>query len=119
MAKFFLSYLVLSLAMTSIGNNANATTAPPLRADMKVIEFLKLSTQELFERSGYKMTRTEKISFRLLKSKMKKAARKDPNITVAEFFSTQKSAGSVVLWILLGGLLLFFFLFLMLFTDDD
>ena len=86
---------------------------------MKVIEFLKLSTQELEERSGYKVKRGEKIPLRVLKSKMRKAARKNPDITVAEFFSTQKSAGSVVLWVLLGGLLLFFILFLMLFTDDN
>jgi hypothetical protein len=117
------------LVMTSIGNNANASTAPLLRTNMKVVEFLKLSGQELEERTGQKMKRSEKISLRLLRSKMKKAVRRNPHITLTEFFSAQKSAGSVVLWILLGGLLLlwillgglllFFFLFLMLFTDDN
>jgi hypothetical protein len=107
------------LVMTSIRNNANASTAPPLRTNMKVVEFLKLSGQELEERTGQKMKRSEKISLRLLRSKMKKAVRRNPHITLTEFFSAQKSAASVVLWILLGGLLLFFFLFLMLFTDDN
>ena len=97
------------------------TPLPLLLVDLSVAEFLLLSPKELETRTGRKLSFSEKISLKMIKAQMKKAARKQPDLTVAEFLRSRKnkSAGSAILYILLGAVLVFFVLFLMLYTDSN
>jgi hypothetical protein len=95
---------------------------PPIQIiDLSVAEFLRISPREIEKLTGKKLSPGEKISLKILKAKMKKAARNEPGLSVREFLRStkRKSAGTAILYILLGALLVFFVLFLVLFTDSD
>jgi len=69
---------------------------------VKVSDFVKLSSKQFGELTGKKMTVPEKLSFLILKSQMKHALKKDPDIKIKDYFSKKKSTLSVLLWILIG-----------------
>ena len=71
--------------------------------NITVSNFVKLSSKQFSELTGKKMTVTDKLSFLILKNRMKHALKKDPGITIQEYFSKKKSSIlSVLLWILIG-----------------
>ena len=70
---------------------------------VKVSDFVKLSSKQFSELTGKKMTMAEKLSFLILKSRMKHVLKKDPDIKIKDYFSKKKSSTlSVLLWILIG-----------------
>ncbi len=99
---------------------AHQGTPPTPDLPLKVIEFIKLTTDDLEKLTGRKMNLRERMDFSLLKMRMKKAAKKNPDISVLEFNTRlkRKSAGGIVLAVILGAVLLSFVLFLMLYTDN-
>lgn len=88
----------------------------PLQAAMANIplrELLKFKPREMAAVSGKKPSLKEYIAFTLLKPSMKKAIRKDPGITVADYFASQKKMKTwlKVLLIVAGVFILAFIIF--------
>jgi hypothetical protein len=110
------------LLLTAIGfcflwQTALASTVPSSsiyhHPNLRVIEFLNLSVKDLEKLSGQKMNLGARISFRLLKAKMRKAVKQDPAITVNEFMNSKKKMKTwlLVLLIVLGAILVAFIIF--------
>lgn len=81
--------------------------------NVRVSDFLNLSFKELEKLTGQKMNLVTRLSFKLLKGKMRKAVRKDPAITLNHFLNSQKKMKTwlLILLIVLGAILLAFIIF--------
>lgn len=75
-------------------------TASASLAAMKVSDFTNLSVEEYSILSGTKLTIANRLSFKLLKLKMKHQLKKNPEITVENYFEAER--GFSVLWFLAG-----------------
>ena len=60
-----------------------------------------LSPEDYTKITGKKMSLTERISFSIMKLRMKHVFRKNPNMTVSEYINTHKKLGTGW-WILIG-----------------
>ena len=121
MAKLY--FIVIGFCFLSPAASASTRSSdilPHELPNIRVAEFLAFSAMDLEKLTGRKMNLSERISFVKLKSKMKKAVKKNPDLTVHEYIHSGKraSAGAVILYLLLGAVLLLFVLFLALYTDS-
>jgi hypothetical protein len=115
MRKLFLTALGFcfivqtALATTVSSGNIRHHEYPNVR----VSDFLNLSVKELEKLTGQKMNLVTRLSFKLLRAKMKKAVKRDPAITVNEFMNSQKKMKTwlLVLIIVLGAILVAFIIF--------
>jgi hypothetical protein len=117
--KFIITILyasVVAYASNSFGAISRTTDLPGVNASLKssliikVREFVKLTPNQLSVISGKKLTIWNKVSFYLLKRRMKHALKYNPNLTVNDYFATQKdphkSSLGVGLAIIFGVLIL-------------
>ena len=119
-------FILASLGFCFIWHTAMASAVPSgsfhhyHHPNLRVVEFLNLSARDLEKLTGQKMNLGARVSFRILKAKMRKAVKKDPAITVNEFMNSQKkrSPGMVVLIILLAAILVFFIFFIVFYPGD-
>jgi hypothetical protein len=65
---------------------------------LRIIEFLDLSVKDLEKLTGKKMNWGARMSFRILKGRMRRAIKKDPVLTVNEFMISQNKMKT---WVLL------------------
>jgi hypothetical protein len=86
--------------------------------NLKVSEFVKLSSKELETITGKKFGLIDKISFSFTKMKMKKAIRRNPNLTVKEYFASSKKLGTgwIIVISAIGGILLFMVIIVIIFS---
>ena len=97
--KFILIILfafVISSPVDSFAFNIRSSDVPTTAAGLqslsliKVDEFIKLSPADLVTLTGKKLNTWDKISFHFLKTRMKRSLKHDPNLTIADYFSTHK-----------------------------
>ena len=104
---FIISVPVSSVAST-LPHNAEPTEN---LSNMKLSLLSKLSPKEYKVLTGKRLSFTQQASLILLKSKMNRAIKKNPDITVGEFsdsIKTKDKIGLIILGVILLGLLLFF-----------
>src|SRR5690349_24984046 len=82
-------------------NKVNASFVPPNSIahkatweNLKASKFVKFSPKELEAITGKKMSLTERISFSFTKMKMRKSLKKNPDLTVKEYYSSSKKLGT-------------------------
>ncbi|KAA9038526.1 hypothetical protein FW778_13270 [Ginsengibacter hankyongi] len=81
--------------------------------NLKVSEFIILSPKDYSKITGKKLNLSERISFSIMKLRMKHVLKNNPNMTVSECMAAHKKPGKGW-WILIGavaGLLLIMILF--------
>ena len=69
---------------------------------MKVYQFVELSVKEIEKLSGEKMSRNAKLSYHILKTTMKRALIKDPQITLTDFMNSQEKTKTWLLIVLIA-----------------
>jgi len=123
------SLLLLTMAMLFMGfmapANSMLTSSPILTApglytsdwpDMKLKDLLSLNAKEYGQLTGKKMSLKEKLAYTLLKGKMKKALKKNPDMTTVEFMDSL-GAMNTAAWIILGVVVLALLLLIILFNQ--
>lgn len=120
-----LSMILVFMACGLPYNHAATASSAPLPVnndpstgswqDLKLAMIVKLSPHSFSQLTGKKMSVKERIGFRLVKLKMKKALKKNPDMRAGEFFAMQKKMKTwlLVVIIVLGALLLAFLIFAM------
>lgn len=92
-----------------------ATVTPPVDSweQIKLAEFVKLSPKAFSRLTGKKMNITERAAFGLMKLKMKRAMKNNPELTVKDFMASYKKMKTwlLVVIIVLGAFLLAFLIF--------
>ncbi|HUR64910.1 MAG TPA: hypothetical protein VMZ03_01045 [Chitinophagaceae bacterium] len=112
-------FLLIAFSFYFFSQPALASTVPStahhytIIPTLRVKEFLELSARDLEKLTGEKMNLVTRLSYGILRGKMRKAMKKDPSITVNEFMSAHKKMKTwlVVLLIVLGAILVFFIIF--------
>ena len=68
---------------------------------LKISDFVNLSAKQFSELTGKKMNILEKLSFKIMKIKMKHDLKKNPNLTLKDYYDSgsKQHAGT---WILIG-----------------
>jgi len=102
-ALLCLSGIIISINVNSVSviYPGSATSIVKDWKNLKISEFIVLSPEDLTKITGKKMNLTERISFSIMKLKMKHLIRKNPNMTVSEYMNTHKKFGTGW-WILIG-----------------
>ena len=112
-------FLFTAICFYLVCNSAMASAVPSGSVhhhdypNLRVIEFLQLSVKDLEKLTGEKMNLGARISFGILKARMKRALKKDPALTVNDFMTSQKKMKTwlLVVLIVLGAFLLAFLIF--------
>lgn len=106
---FFISVIILLVFSSDLSYAFSFTKESPKQnvaasyfSAMKVMDFIYLSTEDYRMLTGKKMSISEKLSFRMLKMKMKHQLKKTPDFTVADYFKAQGEGGFKILWFLAG-----------------
>jgi hypothetical protein len=120
MLKTLLVTLAIALASStpflSSASFASSQTPNFLMIDSgnyRLSDFVNLTSNDLANITGRKMKIFERISFNALKLDMKRILKKEPNISVSEYYSSKKSKRMGAGWIFVisfFGLLLILFL---------
>lgn len=86
---------------------------------MPLKDLVKLSPRSYHMTTRQKMNFKERLSFRLLRSSMKKAIKKNQHVTLSEFLVSKRktNSGSSILVILLLIMLMGFVVFVITFQD--
>lgn len=109
MKKYILAFL-FSLSGNTISNSVcanyiinpgSAKVAIKDLMNLKVSEFIMLSPKEYSTITGKKMNLPERISFSILKVRMKHTLKKNPNMKAGEYIDKHKKI-STVGWIVIG-----------------
>ena len=100
----------------SIINPESALTGSPSKY-LKASEFVKLSPDEFSRLTGKNLNSIERVSFRLLKHRMKRDLKKNPALMVSEYFKPAKKKMSNVLFIILIAICVIFFVFVIFAPD--
>lgn len=108
--KTYILAILLCLGGFTITNKANAiskiypgSTAAAIRdwKNLKLSEFIMLSPKDYSKAIGKKMNLRERISFSIMKVRMKHVLKKNPNMTVSEYMASSGKMGKGW-WILIG-----------------
>ncbi len=89
---------------------------------IKAIEFVKLSAKDISLITGKKMNIWNRLSFSILKMRMKHDLKKDPNLTIADYTSKNGKHRLGVGWIILSVValgILFFVLIVLCLAKGD
>lgn len=113
---FFLAAMTLNVTARGTTGLYPAADLPLALKEWKLSLIVQLSPAGIYRLTGQKMNIQQKVSFALLKGKMKKALRKNPGMTLGEFMVMNKT-WNTVLWILLGVLVLMLILVIALFNQ--
>ena len=102
-ALLCLSGIIVSINVNSVSIIYPRSTTSIVKdwKNLKISEFIMLSPEDYTKITGKKMNLTERISFSIMKLKMKHVIRKNPNMTVSEYMDTHKKLGTGW-WILIG-----------------
>ena len=102
---FFVS--IKSEAITPHNNTSNFL-------DLPLRDFIQLTPQQFFKMTGNRMKLKDKVQFAVLKLSMKKAMRKNRDMTVKEFLATKKNPAAIGgIFLALGAILLVMFVLFM------
>lgn len=98
--------IVITFIFFSFNKAYAATITRPVaepKAMTKIMakDFLKLSATEYAHITGKKMTLRNKLSFQLMKMKMKQEIKKNPDLTLNDYMAQKKKMGRGW-WILIG-----------------
>ncbi len=96
-----------------IPNHADITEA---LSSIKASEFVRLSAKDLSLITGKKMTIKSRLSFSLLKMKVKHDLKKNPNLTMADYYAKEGKRRLSTLWIVLLTILGLILLLLIVFA---
>lgn len=95
-----------SYASSSVVTNVPAPVVyPEAWKNLKLSEFIKLTPKNYTDISGKKMTVKERIAFSVIKMKMKRAIKKDQNLTVSEFLAAPGKISTGILILLIVGII--------------
>lgn len=72
---------------------------PPDLPGLTIGAFVRLSAREFRELTGVRLTLKDQVSFTVLKWKMKKAAKKNPEMTVSQYMASEKKKDLTILLI--------------------
>ena len=102
-ALLCLSGIIISINVNSVSVIYPRPTTSIVKdwKNLKISEFIMLSPEDYTKITGKKMNLTERISFSIMKLRMKHVIRKNPNMTVSEYMDTHKKLGTGW-WILIG-----------------
>jgi hypothetical protein len=102
-ALLCLSGIIVSINVNSVSIIYPRSTTSIVKdwKNLKISEFIMLSPEDYTKITGKKMNLTERISFSIMKLRMKHVIRKNPNMTVSEYMDTHKKLGTGW-WILIG-----------------
>lgn len=105
----FLFLFISLLAITATNNSYSASiynsTPNPERYEaikyFKISELVNLSAKQFCQLTGKKMNTWHKLSFKLMKIKMKHDLKKTPNLMLKDYYGSAKRLGTGW-WILIG-----------------
>lgn len=110
MQKIILSFTAILISLAFYANPSFAfsftkispqqQTASASLAAMKVSDFINSSVEEYSIITGTKLTIAKRLSFKMLKLRMKHQLKKNPELTVENYFKVER--GFSVLWFLAG-----------------
>ena len=88
---------------------------PGISKYLQVSELVKLSAKDYGTLTGKKMTMWDKISFKIMKMKMKHDLKKNPNLLISDYMSSKKTSTAInIVYYILIGILLFMVIILVL-----
>jgi hypothetical protein len=93
MIAFICAWAFINFNNVYAASGTGATSIiPSLTAwkDLKICEFIKLSPKDIRTITGKKMNAAEKASFAIMKIKMKRAVKNNPDLTVGEYSASIK-----------------------------
>ena len=95
-ALLCLSGIIVSINVNSVSIIYPRSTTSIVKdwKNLKISEFIMLSPEDYTKITGKKMNLTERISFSIMKLRMKHVIRKNPNMTVSEYMDTHKKLGT-------------------------
>lgn len=110
--KLFIS-LILAIALISPTNKSYAisfskgitpsvSSSSSMLNDIRISEFIKLSPSDISVVTGKKLSFFEKLSLKVLQTKMKHYLKKNPDGTVADFYRSEGDSNFNLLWFLAG-----------------
>ena len=103
--RFALCFLTIT-TINSYGVSLHNPTTLPNNEVLKYLrgsEVVKLSARQLMELTGKKMNLWEKVSFGIMKVKIKHDLKKYPNLTLKDYYSNKiKNRLGTIWWILIG-----------------
>jgi hypothetical protein len=119
MKKFTILFFGLFFFCTCINSNTvySFSIVKPINSNLssyaKGSEFIKLSFRQFATLTGKKANLWNRLSFNLLKAKVKHDLRKNPNLLITEYSSVGKGMRTAG-WILYGALLLLLLLLIIM-----
>lgn len=80
---------------------------------LRAIDFVKYSALDYSRITGKKMNLLQRVSFKVMKLKLRKQLKQQPNLTMNDFFKDKKRLGTgwIILLAVLGTLLLLLLIF--------
>ncbi|MGI8634387.1 MAG: hypothetical protein ACR2KZ_03185 [Segetibacter sp.] len=110
--KLFISFILVIVLFSPINSSyaisfskpVTASASPPVSVlqYMKASEFIKLSPRDLSAVTGKKLSLLEKVSLKVLQIKMKHYVSRNPNSTLADYYSSEGEGNFNLLWFLAG-----------------
>ena len=104
--RFALCFLTITIINSSYGVSLHNPATLPNNEVLKYLkgsEVVKLSARQLMELTGKKMNLWEKVSFGIMKIKIKHDLKKYPNLTLKDYYSNKiKNRLGTIWWILIG-----------------
>lgn len=110
--SLFISLLAITCTNNSYGFSIQNPTTNPEKYEaiqgLRISELVSLSAKQFSELTGKKMNFWDRLSFSVIKMKMKHDLKSNPNLTISDFYSGKsKHRLSPWLWVAIGlGLLL-------------
>ena len=96
--------LVVFTVNTSYGLSGHLSvkpSKPSLSLNFKADDFVKLSPKQYFELTGRKLNLFQKLSFKVLKLKMKHDLKKNPNLTLQDYEGDEAKKKLGTGWVIL------------------
>jgi hypothetical protein len=130
MEKAHLIILVMVFALSlpfyaaaSLGSDKKANVGVLSYSNLKLADFINLSPGDVIKITGRKMSVLDKISFNIMKYNMKKALRKNPDLSAGEYYTKMQNqkigTGGVIFISFFGFLLIILLIFLIAFSSSS
>jgi hypothetical protein len=118
---YFLTVLIALLVTISVNNSYSYSNSKPINKNpgkgakiLYISDLIKLSPKEFSELISKRMDMWNKLSFAIVKLRMKHHLKKGKDVTVNNYIFSQGPVKRVLFWIILG-LLASIFLFILIF----
>jgi hypothetical protein len=102
----FISLLAVTGTNNSYGASIYNSTPNPERYEaikyLKISELVNLSAKQFSELTGKKMNTWDKLSFKIMKIKIKHDLKKNPNLTLKDYYGSSAKRLGTGWWILIG-----------------